>query len=45
MKPTKLAIPPKPRASYDFSRGVRGKYAGRYQAGSIRIVPQCQVAG
>ena len=42
MKPTKPATPPKPRANYDFSQGVRGKYAGRYQAGSTRIVPDAK---
>lgn len=43
-KPTKSAAPPEPRAEYDFSRGVRGKYARRYQSGSNVVVLEPDVA-
>ncbi|PAW83601.1 MAG: hypothetical protein B9S33_13470 [Pedosphaera sp. Tous-C6FEB] len=43
-KPTKSAAPPEPRAEYDFNRGVRGKYARRYQSGSNVVVLEPDVA-
>lgn len=43
-KPTKPTAPTEPRAEYDFSRGVRGKYARRYQAGSNVVVLEPDVA-
>lgn len=35
---------PKIRAKYDFSRGVRGKYAGRFAEGSNVVVLDPDVA-
>ena len=43
-KPTKPTATTEPRAEYDFSRGVRGKYARRYQAGSNVVVLEPDVA-
>lgn len=43
-KPTKSIAPTEPRAEYDFSRGMRGKYARRYQAGSNVVVLEPDVA-
>jgi hypothetical protein len=34
-----------PRNEYDFSHGVRGKYASRYQKGSNVVVLDPDVAG
>lgn len=42
-KPTKSAAS-ELRAEYDFSRGVRGKYARRYQSGSNVVVLEPDVA-
>ena len=33
-----------PSDEYDFSRGVRGKYAGRVNAGAVRVVIDAELA-
>jgi hypothetical protein len=43
-EPTKKAENSELRPSYDFSRGVRGKYAERYQKGSNVVVLDPDVA-
>jgi hypothetical protein len=35
---------PEPRSEYDFSRGVRGKYARRYAEGTNVVVLEADVA-
>jgi hypothetical protein len=43
-KPTDKAAEPEMRAEYDFSRGVRGKYARRYAQGANVVVLEADVA-
>lgn len=43
-KATDKATEPEMRAEYDFSRGVRGKYARRYAQGSNVVVLEADVA-
>ncbi len=43
-KPTDKAAEPAMRAEYDFSRGVRGKYARRYARGANVVVLEADVA-
>lgn len=43
-KMTKDSDPPRIRAEYDFSAGVRGKYAERFAAGSNVVVLDPDVA-
>jgi hypothetical protein len=43
--PKKKAKVPEMREEYDFSQGMRGKYAKRYVAGSNVIVLDPDVAG
>lgn len=43
-KPTKRVADSEPRAEYDFSRGVRGKYARRFAAGSNVVMLEPDVA-
>jgi hypothetical protein len=43
--PKKEAPEPKMRAEYDFSKGVRGKYAKRFSGGSNIILLDPDVAG
>jgi hypothetical protein len=40
----KPKAPDQPRGEYDFSGGVRGKYAARYQKGSNVVVLEPDVA-
>lgn len=44
MKDDKLNDKPEMQDEYDFSRGVRGKYAGRYAEGSNVVVLSPDVA-
>ncbi|MEI7941173.1 MAG: hypothetical protein WCK27_31240, partial [Verrucomicrobiota bacterium] len=41
---TDKAAEPKMRAEYDFSRGIRGKYARRYGQGAKVVVLEADVA-
>ena len=41
---TDKAAEPKMRAEYDFSRGIRGKYARRYGQGANVVVLEADVA-
>ena len=43
-KATDKAAEPKMRAEYDFSHGVRGKYARRYAQGANVVVLEADVA-
>jgi hypothetical protein len=43
-KATDKAAEPEMRAEYDFSRGVRGKYARRYARGTNVVVLEADVA-
>ena len=43
-KATDEAAEPEMRAEYDFSRGVRGKYARRYAQGTNVVVLEADVA-
>jgi hypothetical protein len=43
-KASDKAAEPEMRAEYDFSRGVRGKYARRYAQGSNVVVLEADVA-
>jgi hypothetical protein len=43
--PKKKAPEPEMRAEYDFSKGVRGKYASRFSEGSNIILLDPDVAG
>jgi hypothetical protein len=43
-KATDKAAEPEMRAEYDFSRGVRGKYARRYAQGTNVVVLEADVA-
>ena len=43
-KPTDKAAEPEMRGEYDFSRGVRGKYARRYAQGANVVVLEANVA-
>ncbi len=38
------SAPPEMRAEYDFSRGIRGKYARRYAHGTNVVVLEADVA-
>ena len=43
-KATDKAAEPEQRGEYDFSRGVRGKYARRYAQGANVVVLEADVA-
>jgi hypothetical protein len=43
-KATDKAVEPEMRPEYDFSRGVRGKYARRYARGANVVVLDADVA-
>ena len=44
-RPKKKAAAPEMRSEYDFSKGVRGKYAKRFAEGSNVVVLDPDVAG